>query len=39
MIKDIKYILKLFIAYPLSLLLGIIGYRKGFDKMIKWLNN
>lgn len=36
--KDIKYIIKLFIAYPTSLLFGIIGYRKGFDKMIMWLN-
>jgi hypothetical protein len=36
--KDIKYIVKLFIAYPTSLIFGIIGYRKGFDKMIIWLN-
>lgn len=37
-LKDIKYLTKLLIAYPISLLLGIIGYRKGFDKMIVWLN-
>ena len=36
--KDIKYIVKLFIAYPISLIFGIIGYRNGFDKMIIWLN-
>lgn len=36
--KDIKYLIKLMIACPSSLLFGIIGYRKGFDKMIIWLN-
>lgn len=36
--KDIIYIVKLFIAYPISFLFGLIGYRKGFEKMIKWLN-
>ena len=37
-LKDIKYLTKLMIAYPTALLLGIIGYKKGFDKMIIWLN-
>lgn len=37
-LKNIKYLTKLIIAYPSALLLGIIGYRKGFDNMIIWLN-
>jgi hypothetical protein len=36
--KDIKYIVKLLIAYPTSLFFGLIGYRKGFKRMIVWLN-
>lgn len=37
-LKDIKYLTKLLIAHPTALLFGIIGYKKGFDKMIIWLN-
>ena len=36
--KDIKYLMKLIIAYPTAIFLGLIGYRKGFDKMITWVN-
>jgi len=36
--NDIIYISKLFIAVPTAILFGIIRYKKGFDRMILWLN-
>ena len=42
--NDIKYLMKLIIAYPTAIILGLIGTftnkkgREGFDKMITWLN-
>lgn len=35
----VKYLTKLLISYPMAFLFGIFSYRKGFDKMITWLNN
>ena len=36
--NDIKYAFKMLIGFPMALLFGLFSCRKGFDKMIVWIN-